>query len=1241
MSKFYSQQLPVCKVIPPSGYGSRKSAWLSSALMGWLTLCLAAILGWAIALPAQADQCSEGTVTSTGPARCHCVASPETISNTEQATPPGVLDAETVKLSDPTEATCGYPGFVDTKTHFLTYTSTCEDPECGDRWGVRVYTVTWTKTVISIDEKPKNPPQANFTVSPSEGQVPLTVTSDASSSTDSDGSITSYQWSTSDGQATSGQTATFKFKKEGDYTITLTVTDDQGKTDTTQQTVKVNPVNCKTLSNVTVCANSIKETPPNSKIFTAKGNVKLAKADGNKVLSVGTDVKLDTVANTVETLGQGDITALAIKPNPNDAAKDMLLYAGGFTMNASDSPPVLSMQKDGILKLKGLPPATLDIITLNSDEVVLHRVTTNPIINLKIFLTFEDMTLSQTGSSSGQIKASLGDVLKVLPIKTSKWELGNLEFTFDVFKASITATAEFTIPGFFGSEDDGLGVTLGFLTDPFALETLGASVSADFFTLPISPPSPVGASLSKISTEIDNISSDRPLQMKITADMSLTDAALILPAIKNVIQYDVITGSVSIMFDQTQKVEISGDVNLLEKFPLGDAKISIALPNSASLEGNIDIMEILTGRLYLAISALSNFLEMTGQAGLTFHTPPKTPIIGEQLFSTSVLSTLRFNSQQIDLAEFVTHYQEGKFVDVTLRLDITDVTNPHVYVTGWGKTIQVRSANGLRAGERQVITIDKDYDTVMLVATSDQSAALFNLTLPNGTQYTPTTAPTADSPTATDIFFKRNEAAHEAYYALQKPAQGNYTVEITNATDLGNYQVELWTPSPKPTIALTSLTSDQPWDGASPLNLTWTDSDPSNQAKISLYYDTDNQGNNGSLIAADILASETSNTYQWTPSSDLQSGNYYLYAKIDDRDNMPVFAYSQGKLIVTNPKAPATPQNVKTTPGNGTITVTWTANSEPNLMGYRVYVSDTPGSGRYEHDFGIGLDTSYEIRELSNSKTYEIVVSAINEDSLESLRSSPLQQTPFGTTTQGNGTTGTTETVPAGSCGNTNETSYTVPLDRSGFYIIEATLPTDKRPGVWSLLIDSMSRAPLRSKTIGIPYAGGLHGGVVLKEKGLSSSWIGFSLAWPESVKIKATDSLKNLSSFKLEVVKQTEKGWTSVYGPVDAISEQVHSTNRLDAGFYAVVVTSKPDAPRGQLGISIDGQSLWGAVTGGWIDHTGVNYSAFFVGEPKQTADLKLLFCGSYGAGGAGEPTVQMLYQKEDGSREVYWHAK
>jgi len=401
------------------------------------------------------------------------------------------------------------------------------------------------------------------------------------------------------------------------------------------------------------------------------------------------------------------------------------------------------------------------------------------------------------------------------------------------------------------------------------------------------------------------------------------------------------------------------------------------------------------GRLYLAISALSNYVEITGQQKLTIQLPAYTPILGQKVLNEqNVQGTVRLNAQYIDLMEFITKIKHGN-LEIGVRLDISNITDPHLYVTGWGKKIKVRSGSRLRAGERQVITIDKDYDTVMLVATSDQNAALFNLTLPNGVQYTPTTAPTAEF--ATDIFFNRNDAAHEAYYALTKPAKGDYTLEMTNATDLGNYKVELWTPSPKPTIALTSLTNDQMWNGMSPVNVTWTDSDPSNNAKISLYYDTDNQGYNGTLIATDILANDPNNSFEWKPTTALQSGNYHLYAKIDDRDNIPLFSYSQGKLVVTNPKAPAVPQNVIATPGNGTITVTWTANTEPNLISYRVYVSNTLGDGHYEQNFGVGLDTSYEIRGLDSSKTYEVVVSAINEDSLESPRSSPIQQKPLAT----------------------------------------------------------------------------------------------------------------------------------------------------------------------------------------------------------------------------------------------------
>jgi len=56
------------------------------------------------------------------------------------------------------------------------------------------------------------------------------VNVDASLSSDTDGTIQRYEWVSSDAQLKSGKTASFTFEKAGDYTITLTVTDDKGAT---------------------------------------------------------------------------------------------------------------------------------------------------------------------------------------------------------------------------------------------------------------------------------------------------------------------------------------------------------------------------------------------------------------------------------------------------------------------------------------------------------------------------------------------------------------------------------------------------------------------------------------------------------------------------------------------------------------------------------------------------------------------------------------------------------------------------------------------------------------------------------------------------------------------------------------------------------------------------------------------------------------------------------------------------
>ena len=84
-----------------------------------------------------------------------------------------------------------------------------------------------------------NPPIASFTHSPENPRVGEEITFDASSSTDSDGEIISYEWDFGDENYGTGEVAFHSYSSVGDYTVILTVTDDEGATDSISKTVNI------------------------------------------------------------------------------------------------------------------------------------------------------------------------------------------------------------------------------------------------------------------------------------------------------------------------------------------------------------------------------------------------------------------------------------------------------------------------------------------------------------------------------------------------------------------------------------------------------------------------------------------------------------------------------------------------------------------------------------------------------------------------------------------------------------------------------------------------------------------------------------------------------------------------------------------------------------------------------------------------------------------------------------------
>jgi PKD repeat protein len=100
---------------------------------------------------------------------------------------------------------------------------------------------------LLIKEEGSNPdnkaPIASFTFSPQIGNAPLDVTFDATDSTDPDGHITHYQWNFGDGSTGTGQITTHKFVLEGTYTVTLTVSDNDGKSNSVSHQIIIEPPN--------------------------------------------------------------------------------------------------------------------------------------------------------------------------------------------------------------------------------------------------------------------------------------------------------------------------------------------------------------------------------------------------------------------------------------------------------------------------------------------------------------------------------------------------------------------------------------------------------------------------------------------------------------------------------------------------------------------------------------------------------------------------------------------------------------------------------------------------------------------------------------------------------------------------------------------------------------------------------------------------------------------------------------
>ena len=178
--------------------------------------------------------------------------------------------------------------------------------------------------------------------------------------------------------------------------------------------------------------------------------------------------------------------------------------------------------------------------------------------------------------------------------------------------------------------------------------------------------------------------------------------------------------------------------------------------------------------------------------------------------------------------------------------------------------------------------------------------------------------------------------------------------------------------------------------GNTQVALDWADNGEPDLAGYSVYQGTSPGGPytklNGSLL--------TSSSYTDTG---LSNGTAYYYVVRAENDTAQESGNSSEVNATPADAPPSPPTGLAATPQNSQVSLDWSDNSEPDLSGYDVHRSASPG-GPYTKVNGPLVSTSdYVDTGLTNGTTYYYVVTAVDTGSNESGNSSEASATPEAT----------------------------------------------------------------------------------------------------------------------------------------------------------------------------------------------------------------------------------------------------
>ncbi len=315
-------------------------------------------------------------------------------------------------------------------------------------------------------------------------------------------------------------------------------------------------------------------------------------------------------------------------------------------------------------------------------------------------------------------------------------------------------------------------------------------------------------------------------------------------------------------------------------------------------------------------------------------------------------------------------FQNPFLLDLAVKLrDVAGAIQATIGTNFGSLTVGGNGQQGEGEGTTREVTVPADAPAVIFGLSANSGPPRFQLIRPDGTRIT------AENAAAAGVFVGQDATTNSSIYIVPNPEAGVWGI-VPEDESAGPFEFEALGANAPPEI--NSLLVSPAGDG---FQIDAHVSDLDDEARVSLYFDRDQSGFDGQVIAENLTASEAEH-FAWNPADgSVAAGEYYIYAVAEDSHNSPTQQYASTKLLVIDPLAPAQPQGVSVEPGgDNSLLVSWQPNSEADLGGYQVwYAIDQGADTPLTEVASSGLTTSLRLPGLEANMTYRVAVVAYDQ----------------------------------------------------------------------------------------------------------------------------------------------------------------------------------------------------------------------------------------------------------------------